>query len=245
MCIRDRSSPVLKLFVHENIVDLENSLYLYNDSIICHIRTVSEIFNANVDWDEDTQSLQISRKGTVIKLNIDNINYTVNGVSKTFKCAPRYIQEKIYVPLQEIVENLGYNYYTDLHAGNVYVYNTAELPTIPPQITLNRNEYIKNPDIDEDIYIKIDYNGTSLEKIILDNYTLIKDAEYEMVGNYVVLKKEFVRTLTNGNAKFSLVFENDITLYADISVIPQIYTPQKSVYKLFFDNEEIITLRCQ
>ncbi len=60
-----------------------------------------------------------------------------------------------------------------------------------------------------------------------------------MIGDYIVLKKEFVRSITNGTAKFAFHFEDNIVLYENISIIKQIYTPQKSNYKLFFNNSEV------
>lgn len=236
-----QSADELNLYHNENIIDVDKPIYLLNDNVLIHIRTLMEQLNVSVEFDENTTSLQLSNGITAIYLKLNDINYSVNGVSKKLSYPPQFIKEQIYIPLKEITETLGYKFYLNSKEGNIFIYDSQNSPSIYPQIVMYQDKYIKNPDTNSDIYAKINYNGHFLKNIILENHTLIENSEYEVIGNYIVLKKEYIRSIANGTVKFVFQFENNIVEYANLSVIKQVYNPQKSIYKLFVDNKEIET----
>ena len=71
-------------------------------------RVLGETFGAEVNWDEDTQTVSYTYGDTEIVMTIGEDTYTVNGEEKTMNTAPVIQDSRTMVPVRFIAEALGY-----------------------------------------------------------------------------------------------------------------------------------------
>jgi hypothetical protein len=60
-----------------------------------------------VDWDPQKKATMLTYNDTSISLTVSSKNIIVNGVSKESDAAPQIINERTYMPLRFLLENLG------------------------------------------------------------------------------------------------------------------------------------------
>jgi hypothetical protein len=75
------------------------------------IRFISEALGADVDWDEATKTVTVSKDDTKIEMVIGNTAYTVNGTEKTMETAPVIDKDRTMIPLRAAAEALGQKVY--------------------------------------------------------------------------------------------------------------------------------------
>ncbi|GEM_PF-2454887 len=79
------------------------------DRTIVPVRAIMEKFGATVDWDEETQSITITKGSNVIKMQLGSNIITVNGRIIEIDVAPTTYNDRTMVPLRVIAENFGMN----------------------------------------------------------------------------------------------------------------------------------------
>lgn len=77
------------------------------DRTLVPIRFISEAFGADVDWNDDTRQVTITRKDTTIVMTIDEAAYTVNGQKKTLEAPATIKNDRTFVPIRHITEMFG------------------------------------------------------------------------------------------------------------------------------------------
>lgn len=73
------------------------------------IRAISDAFGAEISWDDTTKTVTITTADKNINLNIGSQNAYVNDVIEPLDCAPVIVNERTFVPIRFISENLGCN----------------------------------------------------------------------------------------------------------------------------------------
>ncbi len=87
-----------------------------NDRTLVPVRVISEGFGCEVGWNQDEQTVTITKGNDEIVLKINNLQYTVNGEKKDLDAAPRLMNDRTFVPLRAIAEALGkIVYYNDAY----------------------------------------------------------------------------------------------------------------------------------
>jgi hypothetical protein len=71
------------------------------------IRFVAEAMGAQVQWDQPTQTVTITREGLVIKLVINQTTALVNGQPLPIDAPPKLVQNRTMVPLRFVSEAFG------------------------------------------------------------------------------------------------------------------------------------------
>jgi hypothetical protein len=71
------------------------------------IRFVAEAMGAEVEWDQNTHTVTITREELVIKLVIDQVTALVNGQSIQIDAPPKLVENRTMVPLRFISEAFG------------------------------------------------------------------------------------------------------------------------------------------
>ena len=71
-------------------------------------RVLGETFGAEVNWDQDTQTVTYTYGDTELTMTIGEETYTVNGTEKTMDTAPVLSGDRTYVPVRFVGEALGY-----------------------------------------------------------------------------------------------------------------------------------------
>jgi hypothetical protein len=87
-------------------VSLDTAPFIKNDRTMVPLRFVSESMGSKVDWKADTREVIIDNGK--IKLQIDNINATVEGKMVRLDTAPFIVNGRTVVPLRFVSESLGY-----------------------------------------------------------------------------------------------------------------------------------------
>ena len=92
-----------------------------NGRTLAPIRAVSETFGASVEWNENDQSVTITKGDTVIKMTVGSIEAEVNGEKITLDTAPEFSSERTVVPVRFIAESFGLNVDWDEESGTVII----------------------------------------------------------------------------------------------------------------------------
>ncbi|MCH5185059.1 MAG: discoidin domain-containing protein, partial [Oscillospiraceae bacterium] len=77
------------------------------------LRFISESFGAEVDWDADTKGITITLGDKVIKMTAGSADYTVDGAQKTLDVPAEITNDRTFVPLRAVAENLGKTVFWD------------------------------------------------------------------------------------------------------------------------------------
>jgi len=80
---------------------------LINDRTFVPMRKIFEELGAQVNWDEATSTVTARKDSTVIVLQIDNSNATVDGKTIQLDAAPCVVNDRTLVPIRFIAQSLG------------------------------------------------------------------------------------------------------------------------------------------
>lgn len=82
--------------------------YIKNNRTYVPIRFIAEKMGANVDWDNQTQTVTIKKDSKTIKMTIGSANYTVDGQTFTTDATAELKDSRTRVPIRFIADALGY-----------------------------------------------------------------------------------------------------------------------------------------
>lgn len=100
------------------------------------LRKIADMVGAKLDWDEKTKTVTVydpfsiqQRALTELKIGekkavvypVDEKGKSLDAVEVEMEAAPVIIDSKTYLPLNFIVENLGYTSEYDKKTGNIYL----------------------------------------------------------------------------------------------------------------------------
>jgi hypothetical protein len=107
-------STVLKLTVGSTTLEVNGqpvtmdvAPFLENGRTWVPVRFVAEKLGADVQWDPITKGITIRQSGITIELVLDSATIQVNGHATGMDVAPFLRQDRTWVPLRFVVENLG------------------------------------------------------------------------------------------------------------------------------------------
>ena len=95
------------LSVNSKYVKTPNHAYLKNETTMVSLRDFGEIFDADIQWSEKTSTATVKTDTKTISVT-KNKNYaTVNGKSQKLDSTAVIANDRVYVPLRFLAENLG------------------------------------------------------------------------------------------------------------------------------------------
>ena len=103
------------------VLGFKNSIITENDRTLIPMRFLFEQMGAEVSWDETTNTATVSKASDVVSFSIDNLTATVNAQPKTMDVPARLINDKTYIPLRFLSEELGYTVEWDEEANTVII----------------------------------------------------------------------------------------------------------------------------
>ncbi|MBQ2967896.1 MAG: copper amine oxidase N-terminal domain-containing protein [Clostridia bacterium] len=122
-------APAIYVVLNGRILCFDQSPVVENDRTLVPMRFLFEQMGDTVTWDEETMTATASNGENTIVFGIDNVNATVNGEAEIMDVPARLINDKTYVPLRFLSENLGYTVLWDDET------NTATILTDPTKYT--------------------------------------------------------------------------------------------------------------
>ena len=110
-----------KIIYNNSYLSFENPPVLENDRTLIPMRFLFEQMGAEVSWDETTNTATVSKASDVVSFSIDNTVATVNAQPKTMDVPARLINDKTYIPLRFLSEELGYTVEWDEETNTVTI----------------------------------------------------------------------------------------------------------------------------
>lgn len=89
------------------IIETDVKPFIENDRTLVPIRFISETLGYSVKWNNDSREVLIEDNTTNIKLKIGEKNATVNSKNVVLDVAPVIKQDRTFVPLRFVAENLS------------------------------------------------------------------------------------------------------------------------------------------
>ncbi|MBU5669431.1 copper amine oxidase N-terminal domain-containing protein [Peptoniphilus sp. MSJ-1] len=89
------------------IIETDVKPFIENDRTLVPIRFISETLGYSVKWNNDTREVTIEDNNTNIKLTIGAKNALVNSKNVELDVAPVIKQDRTFVPLRFVAENLN------------------------------------------------------------------------------------------------------------------------------------------
>lgn len=95
----------IKVFtVGEQVYFKDTQPVIKNDRTLVPIRAISESLKADVQWDEETKTVTITKDGVVIKLVLDSDTAIINGEEVKLDAPAESLNDRIIVPVRFISE---------------------------------------------------------------------------------------------------------------------------------------------
>ncbi len=94
----------------EKYIDEENpavEVFAENDRSYVPVRFISESYNGQVEWVQETQTVNITFPDRTISLTIGVPEIIINGEVKTLDVAPIVREERTFLPLRACTEAIG------------------------------------------------------------------------------------------------------------------------------------------
>ncbi len=113
------------LSINGQLVEVKAPCVVGEGTTLVPLRVITEAFGCKVDWDDATQGITITYPDVTIKMQIGNINVTVNDHTETLLAAPVLDVDTTMVPLRFISETFGADVGYDDATGQITVTKTT------------------------------------------------------------------------------------------------------------------------
>ncbi|MCH5187745.1 MAG: copper amine oxidase N-terminal domain-containing protein [Oscillospiraceae bacterium] len=112
LCMLALSLPAMaadrvEVVVSGEILESDADAEIVNGRTFVPLRAIAEKLGADVDWDQDTQSITLTKNAAMTKLTIDSLEATVSGRNVGLEAAPYIKEGRTFVPLRFIAQGLG------------------------------------------------------------------------------------------------------------------------------------------
>ncbi|WP_167577465.1 stalk domain-containing protein [Ammoniphilus sp. YIM 78166] len=105
--IAEGKENVIEVYVNNEAVKFDSGApFIAEGTTMVPVRFIAEALGAQVDWDSQTHTVSLSKQDININLTINQKEAVVNGQSKRFTHDPVIRNNRTYVPLRFISEEL-------------------------------------------------------------------------------------------------------------------------------------------
>lgn len=127
------NSPTMIVNDEERSIDNEGTVpIIVNERTLLPVRAVVEAMGGNVEWNEDSRTVTLTKNEDTIKLTIDSEIALLNGEEKKLDTAPTIINDRTMLPIRFIAENFGFNVEWDEQTQEItIIQTTANKPNAP------------------------------------------------------------------------------------------------------------------
>ncbi len=100
-------NPVIAITLNSKPLKTDVPAYMKNDTVLIPARAISEAVGAEVEWDNDTETVTITKDDSVITLTVGADTAEINGASVELGTAAEMSQSRVMVPLRFVLEALS------------------------------------------------------------------------------------------------------------------------------------------
>lgn len=241
----------ISIQIDDTCLELSDSPKIINDNALVPLRDISEALNVQINWNEDTSTIDVYGKNNKYTLEINNeIVKSENNEIIILNTAPTIINNKTFVPIRFIAESMETNVFWDDLSKTIFITtdkNHNNLEKI--ELSLGNKKVYTGELVSE---LKKDFGEPNrIEKSIynLDWYIYNHDykqfimiaVEDNMVVGYYTNAKGFI---LDDKIRYNMIYDsintdNQIIIYKDSNNYERIYGVL--VVLLPYQNEENIT----
>lgn len=134
----------IRLVVDGSTVQTDAAPVIVNGRTLVPVRSLFEKLNASVNWIAATAQVVVESGNNKITLTVNSNKAYVNNKTVTLEAAPTIMNDRTYVPVRFISENLGYNVDWNESTRTVYVNSpgsgeTVETKNVITDISVSKN----------------------------------------------------------------------------------------------------------
>ncbi|MCK5763446.1 MAG: copper amine oxidase N-terminal domain-containing protein, partial [Clostridiales bacterium] len=108
-CVFAEVDDSVSVRVNDELIESTDKNYIVNDRVFVLARDVAESLGAIVEWQNATREVTIRLDNQIITFNIDSFTADVDGEIKVMDAMPFLKNERTYVPVRFLSENLGFS----------------------------------------------------------------------------------------------------------------------------------------
>ena len=124
-------SPVLNIQTTSITTSaLDAAPYIKNGRTMIPIYALNTAFGADVVWNGEDRTVDIIANGKQVKLTIDSDIITLNGAEVKIDCPAEITNDRTFLPLRAVSENLGYYVYYVHATHQIIVEDTIPVMTV-------------------------------------------------------------------------------------------------------------------
>lgn len=181
----------LDIAVNDHIIYTDAEAFIENGTTFVPVRFVSEaLWCDTVEWDQDKQSVTIRQGDKTILLTVGSDQAVVNGVKKKIPAKAMIRNDRTYLPVRWISEQLG----AEVHwLDDYYMVDIRKAGVTPPKENIS-NEYTKDEIFWLGRIIHAESSGESMDgKIGVGNVILnrVESKEYPNTIYNVIFDKKY------------------------------------------------------
>ena len=111
----------LMIIVGDEVAEFTNEPILVNDHYLVSSRDIAQIFNASIDWNEESKEINIIKDEKQLTFDVKDKKLLVNGEAQTLNTSITIKDGVSFIPLRAISENFGYNIEWDEQAKMILI----------------------------------------------------------------------------------------------------------------------------
>ena len=169
--------------------------YIENDFTLIPVRAIAESLGLTVDWDEDTRTVTAKDADTEITLVIDSDTATVNGETKQLGVPARITDDRTFIPLRFVSENMGAEVLWDGDTRTITITGDTKMKELSK---IDNTKWQYNADDNTYWQVGIQYCANPA------------DVSYETLGIFV--PAIYMNATDNGDGTFTCEVDNDAIL---------------------------------
>lgn len=148
-------------------MDFDVQPQMIQDRVMVPLRGIFEKLGATVDWNENDQTINVSKNDTHVSLQMDQTKATINGNSYDLDVPPTLVDGRTLVPIRFVSEGLGAIVSWNESSKIAFIYS---------------DEYLKDMNM---VKLNIMLNHRYSNKVVSsnDDYIAVKDNEYAINTN--------------------------------------------------------------
>lgn len=131
LTLRVSANTEIKVKVNDRTIAMDTNPYISGNHTLVPIRFVAEALNCNnIIWNEKERAVTIKDSQNEILLTIGSSNAYVNGKKISLGTSARIKNNRTYIPVRFVAENMGADVWWDENskAVNIYKDNAAYIP---------------------------------------------------------------------------------------------------------------------